>query len=98
MRMSTAVVVIDVCVLSHLPVCFVPRVCVLSHLGVCFVPVSVCFVPLLVKNIRKEWIRKINPVRKSLSNPADLRSQAGANLSLEGNQTLAACDRREVVA
>ena len=66
-------------------------VCYLSHL-------SVLIVTLLGWNIRKEYIRKINCVRKSLSKPDDLRSQAGANLSLTGNHTLAACDCREVVA
>lgn len=87
-----------VCSLSHLPVLFVPRVCSLSHLPVLFVPLGVLIVPLLGKNIRNTWIRKINSVRKSLSKPADLRSQVGANFSPVGNHTLPACDCKEVVA
>ena len=87
-----------VCYLSHLPVLFVPRVCYLSHLLCAFVPLSVLIVPLLGKNIRKECIRKIESVRKSLSKPDDLRSQVGAKFSLAGNHTLAACECREVVA
>ena len=86
-----------VCSLSHLPVLFVPRVCYLSHLRVLFVSLSVLIVTLLGWNIRKEYIRKINCVRKSLSKPDDLRSQVGANYSLTGNHTLAAFECREVV-
>ena len=86
-----------VCVLSHLTLCFVPRLCVLSHLTLCIVSLTLCFVTLLGWNIRKECIRKINCVRKSLSKPDDLRSQVGANLSLAGNHTLAAFECREVV-
>ena len=74
------------------------RLCVLSHLALCIVSLTLCFVPLLGKNIKKECIRKINCVRKSLSKPDDLRSQVGANFSLMGNHTLAAFDCREVVA
>ena len=86
-----------VCYLSHLPVLIVPRVCSLSHLPVLFVSLSVLIVPLLGKNIRKECIRKIKSVRKSLSKPANLRSQVGANVSLAGIHTLATCECREVV-
>ena len=86
-----------VCSLSHLPVLFVPRVCSLSHLSVLFVSLSVLIVTLLGWNIRKEYIRKINCVRKSLSKPDDLRSQVGANFSLAGSHTLAAFECREVV-
>ena len=70
----------------------------MSHLRVLFVSITVLIVPLLGKNIRKECIRKIKSVRKSLSKPADLRSQVGANFPLTGNHTLAACDCSEVVA
>lgn len=87
-----------VCSLSHLPVLIVPRVCYLSHPPVLFVSLGVLIVPLLGKNIRNVWIRKINSVRKSLSKPADLRSQVGAKFSPEGRRTLAGFDRREVVA
>jgi hypothetical protein len=86
-----------VCYLSHLSVLIVPRVCYLSHLRVLFVSLSVLIVTLLGKNIRKECIRKIESVRKSLSKPDDLRSQVGTNFSLTGNQTLAACECMEVV-
>jgi hypothetical protein len=85
------------CVLSHLTLCFVPRLCVLSHLALCFVSLTLCFVPLLGKNIRNVCIRKMKSVRKSLSKPDDLRSQVGANFSLAGIHTLAACECREVV-
>jgi hypothetical protein len=98
MKKSGAVVRTDLCYLSHLPVLFVPRVCYLSHLPVLFVSVYVLIVTLLGKNIRNVCIRKMELVRKSLSKPADLRSQVGAKLSPEGRRTLAACDRREVVA
>jgi hypothetical protein len=97
MKMLTAAVRTDLCVLSHLPVCFVPTLCVLSHLGVCFVSVAVCFVPLLGKNIRNSWIRKIKPVRKSLSKPARYAWQVGARFSLEGRRILAECGSREVI-
>jgi hypothetical protein len=86
-----------VCYLSHLSVLIVPRVCYLSHLRVLFVSLSVLIVPLLGKNIRKEYIRKIKCVRKSLSKPDDLRSQVGANFSLTGNHTHATFECREVV-
>ena len=86
-----------VCYLSHLSVLIVPRVCYLSHLGVLFVSMSVLIVTLLGWNIRKEDIRKINCVRKSLSKPADLRSQVTTDFSLAGNHTLAACECSEVV-
>ena len=54
--------------LSHLTVSFVPR-CAFVPPG-CVICLAECvFVPLLGKNIRKEYIRKIN-LRKSLSKPA----------------------------
>ena len=87
-----------VCYLSHLPVLIVPRVCYLSRSPVLIVPLGVLIVPLLGKNIRKVCIRKIESVRKSLSKPDDLRSQVGANFSLAGIHTLAACACREVVS
>ena len=97
MKKCDSAVRTGVCYLSHLRVLIVPRVCSLSHLRVLFVPLSVLIVTLLGWNIRKECIRKINSVRKSLSKPDDLRSQVGANLSLTGNRTLAAFECREVV-
>ena len=48
------------CVLSHLPLCFVPSLCVLSHLALCFVPLPLCIVPLLGLTIRNACIRKLN--------------------------------------
>jgi len=87
-----------VCSLSHLPVLIVPGVCYLSHLPVLFVPLGVLIVTLLGKNIRNTWIRKIKSVRKSLSKPADLRSQVGANFSPVGRRTLPGFDCKEVVA
>ena len=98
MKECVSAVRTGVCYLSHLSVLIVPRVCYLSHLRVLFVSLSVLIVTLLGWNIRKEYIRKINCVRKSLSKPDDLRSQVGANFSLTGNHTLAACECREVVA
>ena len=98
MKKCDSAVRTGVCYLSHLSVLIVPRVCYLSHLRVLIVSLSVLIVPLLEKNIRKECIRKIKSVRKSLSKPADLRSQVGTNFSLTGNHTLAACECREVVS
>jgi hypothetical protein len=98
MKKCDSAVRTGVCYLSHLSVLIVPRVCYLSHLHVLFVSLSVLIVTLLGWNIRKEYIRKINCVRKSLSKPDDLRSQVGANFSLAGNHTLAAFECREVVA
>jgi hypothetical protein len=98
MKKCDAMVRTGVCYLSHLPVLIVPRVCYLSRLRVLFVSVSVLIVTLLGKNIRNVCIRKMELVRKSLSKPADLRSQVGANFSPVGNTTLAEFDCREVVA
>jgi hypothetical protein len=58
---------------------------------------GVLIVPLLGKNIKNISIRKIKPVRKSLSKSAHLRWQIGANFSLPGIHTPAALDRREVI-
>jgi hypothetical protein len=96
MKRCDSAVWTGVCYLSHLSVLIVPRLCVLSHLALCFVSLTLCFVPLLGKNIRNVCIRKMKSVRKSLSKPADLRSQVGANFSLAG-KTLAACECMEVV-
>ena len=98
MKKCDSAVTTGVCYLSHLSVLFVPRVCSLSHLRVLFVSISVLIVTLLGWNIRKEYIRKIYCVSKSLSKPDDLRSQVGANFSLTGNHTLATCECREVVS
>ena len=98
MKKCDSAVRMGVCSLSHLSVLFVPRVCSLSHRRVLFVSLSVLIVTLLGWYIRKEYIRKIKSVRKSLSKPDDLRSQVGANFSLAGIHTLAACACREVVS
>ena len=98
MKKCVSAVRTGVCYLSHLSVLIVPRVCYLSHLCVLFVSISVLIVTLLGWYIRKECIRKIKSVRKSLSKPAHLRWQVGARFPLAGTSTLAACDCREVVA
>lgn len=89
---------IDHCVLSHLSLCFVPRLCVLSHPTLCIVPATLCFVTLLGLNIRIECFRKIKVFNKTLSKPADLRSQVEASFSLTGKTTRQACACMEVVA
>jgi hypothetical protein len=77
-KMCSSGGLMDLCVLSHLTLCFVPVVCVLSHLILCIVSLALCFVTLLGKTIRTKDIRKINVFRKSLSNPAAYGSQGGA--------------------
>jgi hypothetical protein len=58
----------NLCVLSHLPLCFVPELCVLSHRPLCIVSAPLCFVTLLGIYIRKEVIRKTEPSGKPLVN------------------------------
>jgi hypothetical protein len=98
MKNGVAAVGKCLCVLSHLSLCFVPTLCVLSHWALCIVPATLCFVTLLGKSIRNRCIRKMNLLRKSLSKPADLRSQVGASFSLTGDRILLGFDPREVVA
>jgi hypothetical protein len=87
MRLLTTAVGMELCVLSHLTLCFVPVVCVLSHLALCIVPLSLCFVPLLGLSIRNVCIRKRKSVRKSLSKPAAYGWQVGARLPLPDRRT-----------
>ena len=63
----------ELCVLSHLTLCFVPRLCVLSHLALCIVSLTLCFVPLLGKNIRKLVIRKTKLLGNHLVNLTTMR-------------------------
>ena len=94
MRMLSAAVRMNLCVLSHLTLCFVSVVCVLSHLTLCIVPLTLCFVPLLGKSIRKESIRKINPLRKTVSKPAfAFGGQVAPTLALDGTSAAGHCGK-----
>jgi hypothetical protein len=83
MKKCVSAVRTGVCYLSHLSVLIVPRVCYLSHLRVLFVSPSVLIVTLLGWNIRKECIRKIKSVRKSLRGSLQIKV-----LQLQGGGTL----------
>lgn len=85
------------CYLSHLPVLFVPGVCYLSRSPVLFVPLDVLIVPLLVYNIRNISIRKIKPVKKSLSNPAAFGGQGETSPSQVTPRTLPGIGCMEVL-
>ena len=67
----------ELCVLSRQTLCFVPDLCVLSHLPLCFVSTTLCFVPLLGKNIRKLVIRKTELSGNPIMKPAADGGQVG---------------------
>lgn len=87
---------IDLCLLSHLILSFVPCLCLLSQWCVSFVPPDMSFVTLLVNRIRKECIRKIN-LRKSLIKSAAYGGQIEKSFTVKPSRLLPQIYRKETV-
>jgi hypothetical protein len=87
----------ELCDLSRKPLCFVPDLCVLSHSGLCIVSVILCFVPLLVKSIRKLVIRKTEGLGNSIMKPAASGGHVGRMIPAGGKEAILGTHGKEVV-